>query len=110
MAIPLEKKTIFTFQLWYSEDTWHQLTSEKVLKIIAGIQKNTAVGDFDILVEYQDANTIGKFGLEFNGEHFKLTSTKTTCLAQDNCGIPTEKIKKNLKEVTSCCTTESGCC
>lgn len=104
------EENYFTFQLWYSVDTWHQLTSEKVLKIISGIEKNTNVGDNDILVEYQDENTIGKFGLEFNGENFELTPTKTTCLAQDNCGIPTEKIKKSLKELSSCCTPESGCC
>jgi len=104
------EENYFTFQLWYSQDTWHRLTSEKVLKIISGIEKNTNVGDFDILVEYQGENTIGKFGLEFNGENFQLNATKTTCLAQDNCGIPVEKIKKNLKEVTSCCTTESSCC
>ncbi|RXR19339.1 hypothetical protein EQG63_07820 [Flavobacterium amnicola] len=104
------EENYFTFQLWYSQDTWHRLTSEKVLKIIAGIEKNTNVDDFDILVEYQDENTIGKFGLEFTGEHFRLTSTKTTCLAQDNCGIPTEKIKKNIQELASCCTPNSGCC
>lgn len=104
------EENYFTFQLWFSVDTWHQLTSEKVLKIIAGIEKNTVIGDYDILVEYQDEHTIGKFGLEYNGQNFELTPTKTTCLAQDNCGIPTEKVKKSLNQLTSCCTPESGCC
>lgn len=104
------EENYFTFQLWYSTDTWHKLTSEKVLKIIAGIEKNIQVEDYDILVEYQGEDTIGKFGLGFNGKDFLLESTKTTCLAQDNCGIPTEKIKKNLSEMTSCCAPESNCC
>lgn len=104
------EENYFTFQLWYAQDIWHKLTSDKVLKIISGIEKNTVLGDDSILVEYQDQNTIGKFGLEFNGNHFVLVPTQTTCLANDHCGIPTEKIKKNLKEITNCCSTESGCC
>lgn len=104
------EENYFTFQLWYSTDTWHRLTAEKVLKIIAGIEKNMNVEDYDILVEYQGAETIGKFGIDFKENKFLLTSTKTTCLAQDNCGIPVEKIKKNLSEVTSCCTPNSNCC
>lgn len=108
------EENYFTFQLWYSHDTWHRLTSEKVLKIISGIEKNMEISDFDILVEYQDENTIGKFGLDFNGSNFVLASTKTTCLAGDNCGIPSiEKIKTKIgewKEKETCCSQESGCC
>lgn len=99
----------FTFQLWYSVDLDHRLTPEKVLKIISGIEKKETIGDYEIQVEYQEENTIGKFGLDFNGKNFVLTSTKTTCLAQDNCGIP-QKVKKNLSELASCGSGASNCC
>jgi len=70
------------------------------------------IGDFDIEVEYQ-GDTIGKYGLEHNGFHFVLTSKKTDCLAKDNCGLPQEKQKFNLTDLTannSSCTPGSGCC
>ena len=54
--------------------------------------------DFDIEVEYQ-SNTIGKYDLEFNGKTFILKNKTTACLAQDACGIPSEKEKKNLSEL-----------
>mgnify|MGYP000303357152 CR=1 FL=1 len=37
-------------------------------------------------------DSIGKFGLEFDGTHFQLTSKITNCLAPDHCGIPENKI------------------
>jgi hypothetical protein len=59
--------------------------------------------------------TIGKFSLHFDGTNFQLKSKLTDCLAKDNCGIPVEKLKTKIgewkqKEVTSCCTPDSGCC
>jgi hypothetical protein len=65
-------------------------------------------------VEYQDAQTIGKFGLEFQNGIFQLTPKQTTCLAQDHCGIPADKMEPvtgawKPKE-SSCCTPDSGCC
>jgi len=67
-----------------------------------------SIGDFDIEVEYQ-TQTIGKFDLDFNGNHFLLKNKTTACLAEDACGIPTEKQKKNLSELTTC-SPNSGCC
>ena len=74
-------------------------------------EKTLELGDLDIEVEYQ-AETIGKFGLEFNGSQFLLTSKQTDCLAKDNCGIPVEKLKVKLADLQSesCCTPGGGCC
>ncbi|AEW85383.1 hypothetical protein B0A78_08990 [Flavobacterium columnare NBRC 100251 = ATCC 23463] len=104
------EENYFTFQLWYAEDTWHRLTSQKTIKIIEAIEKNIVCNDYEILVEYQDKNTIGKYTLDFQKGHFVLLPTQTTCLAQNNCGIPNEKIKKNLSKIVNSCTPNSGCC
>jgi hypothetical protein len=62
-------------------------------------------------VEYQD-KTIGKYDLGFNGENFELLNKQTACLAQDQCGIPSEKQKVRLSDVNkdSCCTPGGSCC
>jgi len=67
--------------------------------------------DLEIEVEYQ-AETIGKYDLEFNGKNFVLVSKQTACLATDSCGIPQEKLKVNLAEVSTqnSCTPGGGCC
>ena len=71
------------------------------------------IPDFEIEVEYQD-NTIGKYDLGFNGKDFLLLNKQTACLAQDQCGIPTEKTKLNLTQLSpdnsSSCTPGNGCC
>ena len=64
-------------------------------------------------VEYQ-GDTIGKYGLDFNGEAFVLTKKSTNCLAKDKCGIPAQKPKLRLSEISAApsgaCTPGSGCC
>jgi hypothetical protein len=104
-----EKK--INFQLWFSHDEDHRLTSEKLLGIIKVGQERIGLADLDIEIEYQE-QTIGKFGLELEGDHFKMTSTKTACLAEELCGIPAEKPKLKMAEIQGggCCTPESGCC
>jgi hypothetical protein len=69
------------------------------------------IQDVEIEVEYQ-AETIGKFGLEFDGTNFVLTTKQTDCLAKDNCGIPVEKTKVELSslESSNSCTPGGGCC
>lgn len=100
------------FQLWQEEADDHRLAPEKLIKIIESSQEQIGLGNLPITVEYQGANTISKFGLEFNGEHFLLTSKKTACLADDQCGIPAEKKMIDLTELTTsnACTPGSGCC
>jgi len=60
------------------------------------------MGDLEIEVEYQD-KTIGKYGLDFNGSDFLLTSKHTACLANDRCGLPAAE-----NETSACCA--SGAC
>ncbi len=102
---------VISFQLWNANDYDHRLHPEKLINIITLAEKTLELGDLDIEVEYQ-AETIGKFGLEFNGSQFLLTSKQTDCLAKDNCGIPVEKLKVKLADLQSesCCTPGGGCC
>lgn len=110
-TIRFEKKV--SFQLWSSVDVWHRLSAEKLLKIIELSQEKLGIEDGEIEVEYQ-SDTIGKYGLTIKDNKIVLTSLQTDCLASDKCGIPVDKIKKNLSELsekaTSCCTPGSGCC
>lgn len=104
---------VANFQLWEANDLDHRLAPEKLIKIIALSEKVIGIKeDLEIEVEYQ-AETIGKYGLEFNGKNFVLTSKHTNCLASDSCGIPKEKLKVNLSELNTkqaCCAPGGGCC
>lgn len=106
------EKTI-NFQLWNADDYDHRLKPGKLLHIISLSEERLDIQDGEIEVEYQ-SDTIGKYGLDFNGKNFILKNKTTACLAQDACGIPSEKQKKNLAELSpnssSCCTPGSGCC
>jgi hypothetical protein len=102
---------VANFQLWDANDFDHRLKPQKLLGIIGLSEKVLGMEDLDVEVEYQ-AETIGKFGLEYNGKNFVLVSKQTACLASDSCGIPAEKLKVNLAEVTSqkTCKPGGGCC
>ena len=106
------KESVVNFQLWEENDYDHRLHPEKLVRIIELSERVLGIEDLEIEVEYQ-GTTIGKYGLDFNGTNFLLTTKVTDCLAKDNCGIPSEKPKIRLSEIqaqTSCCTPESGCC
>ncbi|WP_449387677.1 DUF6428 family protein [Chryseobacterium lineare] len=109
----IRKERVVNFQLWNADDFEHRLKPSKLLNIIKLSEEKLGIEDGEIEVEYQDT-TIGKFDLEFNGKNFVLKNKTTACLAQDACGIPTEKQKLNLSELSnnqaSCCTPNSGCC
>jgi hypothetical protein len=94
------------FQLWNANDTDHRLKPEKLSKIIALSEEVLGLEDLEIEVEYQ-SDTIGKYGLDFDGKNFILTSKRTDCLAKDNCGVPVEKKKVSLLELQN--TKQSGC-
>lgn len=106
------EKTV-NFQLWNANDFDHRLKPTKLLNIIELSEKQLNIEDTEIEVEYQ-SDTIGKYALDFDGANFILKSKTTACLASDKCGIPEEKQKVNLSELTSkqsaCCTPNSGCC
>lgn len=99
------------FQLWEANDYDHRLHPDKLLKIIELSEQKLGIEDAEIEVEYQ-GETIGKFGLDYADENFLLTAKMTDCLAKDKCGIPTDKLKVNLGDLSSenACTPGSGCC
>lgn len=107
----LEK--VVNFQLWDANDFEHRLKPQKLAKIIALSEERLGIGDLEIEVEYQ-SETIGKYGLDFDGVDFLLIPKQTACLASDACGIPPAKQKLRLgdlqKAEQSCCTPGGGCC
>ena len=93
-----------------ADDFEHRLKPNKLLQIIQISESKLGIENSEIEVEYQ-AETIGKYNLEFNGKHFVLKNKQTACLAEDACGISNQKPKVKLSEIqSSCCTPNSGCC
>ena len=107
----IRKEEVVNFQLWDANDYAHRLHPEKLLHIIELSQDVLKIEDLHVEVEYQ-ADTIGKFGLEFNGQNFLLTSKQTACLAKDACGAPIQKKKVRLSELNNepCCLPDGNCC
>lgn len=100
------------FQLWNADDYEHRLKPAKLLNIIKLSEEQLNIGDHEIEVEYQ-AETIGKYGLAFNGESFVLLSKTTNCLAPDKCGITPESSatqKPIILATANACEPNSGCC
>ncbi|UUV21142.1 DUF6428 family protein [Paenimyroides aestuarii] len=104
---------VVNFQLWNADDYNHRLKPAKLLNIIKLSEEKLGIEDAAIEVEYQ-AETIGKYDLDFNGKTFVLKNKTTACLAEDACGIPSEKQKKNLATLSmntsNSCTPGGGCC
>ncbi|MFD1550738.1 hypothetical protein DNU06_05955 [Putridiphycobacter roseus] len=109
----MRDENVVNFQLWEANDYDHRLHPNKLIDIIELSESKLGITDEEIEVEYQ-GETIGKFGLEYAGGNFLLTSKTTDCLAKDKCGIPEEKIKVSLKALTpdagDTCTPGGGCC
>lgn len=110
----IREESVVNFQLWNADDYKHRLKPGKLLNIIKLSEEKLGIKNDEIEVEYQ-SNTIGKYDLELNGKVFVLKSKTTACLAQDACGIPSEKLKKNLAELpvnssNNTCTPGGGCC
>jgi hypothetical protein len=102
------RETVANFQLWEAGDYDHRLAPQKFLHILKLSEKILGSEDLDIEVEYQQ-DTIGKFGLAFDGTDFVLTPKQTACLAQDACGIAEHQIALPQLQ-TACCTPGGGCC
>ncbi|MEM6686456.1 MAG: DUF6428 family protein [Bacteroidota bacterium] len=109
----VRNEKVVNFQLWSADDVDHRLEPKKLMNIIELSEKVLGMEDLEVEVEYQ-AQTIGKYGLDFKDNHFVLTTKQTDCLAKDNCGIPAQKPKMKLSELqaqmNSCCDPNSGCC
>lgn len=107
----VRNERVVSFQLWEANDFDHRLAPQKLKDIIALSEKVLSIENAEIEVEYQ-SETIGKFGLDFNGSQFVLTSKQTACLASDSCGIPAAKQKINLNtlQAANTCKPGGGCC
>jgi len=95
---------VANFQLWTADDFDHRLAPQKFLDIIILSEEKLNLENLEIEVEYQ-SDTIGKFGLSFDGTNFLLTNKKTDCLDKNKCGID-----DLIHENTSSCPPKSGCC
>lgn len=112
-GISVHQEKWATLQLWVADDTAHRLQPATFLKIIANSEKIIGKEDLEVEVEYQ-SDTIGRYGLDFDGINFILTTKQTACLALEKCGFPVEKPKVLIAEMTkaveSCCTPNGSCC
>jgi Family of unknown function (DUF6428) len=122
----IRNEKVANFQLWDANDFEHRLKPTKLLNIITLSEEKLGMEDLEIEIEYQaeiedsqtpiyqkkGLQTIGKYDLDFNGKNFVLVSKQTACLASDSCGIPRDKLKVNLGEVSNqnSCTPGGGCC
>ncbi|MFZ4262460.1 DUF6428 family protein [Sphingobacterium sp. HJSM2_6] len=106
----IRTETKVNFQLWNADDYDHRLKPGKLAQIIRLSEEQLGIEDADIEVEYQ-AETIGKYDLDFNGKSFVLKNKQTACLATDACGIPSQKPKVKIGELPiRTCSPDSGCC
>ena len=105
-TVRIEK--VANFQLWNADDLEHRLKPGKLENIIALSEKVLGMEDLEIEVEYQ-TGTIGKYDLGFDGHHFILVNKQTACLAEENCGVPKQKLQLSDLQ-TSCCATDGNCC
>ncbi len=96
-------ENVINFQLWEADDYDHRIHPEKLVHIIELSEKVLGLEDLEIEVEYQ-GETIGKFGLDFDGVNFLLTTKQTDCLARESCGIP------EFETETSSCEPGGTCC
>ncbi len=112
----LRHEEVVNFQLWNADDYDHRLHPEKLVHIIELSEKVLNLPDAEIEIEYQ-GNTIGKYGLDFDGKHFMMTNKATACLARESCGVPEQNIKQENQFVQlttisagESCAPGSGCC
>ncbi len=107
----IRQEKVVNFQLWNANDYEHRLKPGKLLSIIELSENKLGIEDAEIEVEYQ-STTIGKYDLDFDGQHFVLKNKQTACLAEDACGIPAQKPKIQLVNLVNSgsCTPGSGCC
>ncbi|MDX2002370.1 MAG: DUF6428 family protein [Chitinophagales bacterium] len=102
----VRKEELVSFQLWEANDYDHRLAPQKLEKIIALSESKLSINDdYEVEIEYQ-ADTVGKYGVDFDGSHFLLVPKHTACLASDKCGTSVEK----PVFANQCCAPDAGCC
>ncbi len=109
------KENKVTLQLWSSIDYHHRLKASKLTSIIELSENKLDIDSkTEVEVEYQGEESINTYKLDFDGTNFLLKGKQTDCLAKSNCGIPVEKVKKQLVDLATssgtCCAPGSGCC
>lgn len=106
----IRNENVVNFQLWNANDLEHRLKPVKLLNIIKLSERKLGIEDAEVEVEYQ-TETIGKYDLEFNEDHFVLKNKQTACLATDACGIPGQQPLVKVAAIgSSACLPDSGCC
>ncbi|MGB0840050.1 MAG: DUF6428 family protein [Chitinophagales bacterium] len=113
----IREESVVSLQLWYAKKDDHRLAPQKLLDIITLSENKLGIQNHEVEVEYQ-SDTIGKYGVRFDGQNFVLTSKATACLALDACvpSLPNGKPLINLSNLVSgsnsgsCCTPSSGNC
>lgn len=93
----VRKEEVVSLQLWDANDYNHRLHPEKLTHILELSEKTLNLNNLEIEVEYQ-GDTIGKYGLDFDGKDFLLTTTNTACLAQSATTDPTACQQDDIKE------------
>lgn len=107
----VREEKVANFQLWDANDYDHRLKPKKLANIISLSERLLGMEDLEIEVEYQSV-TIGKYDLDFDGKDFILLNKRTACLAQDQCGIPSDKQNNRMSDTNDepCCTPDGNCC
>jgi len=107
----MRDESVISFQLWSTDDYDHRLAPCRAYGIVERAQEALGFGNLDIEVEYQ-AETIGRYGLDFDNGRLLLTAKQTDCLAKDKCGITEpQPVSVSVAELSgSSCSPESGCC
>lgn len=106
----VRQEEVANFQLWNADDYNHRLHPEKLVKIIELSQNVLDLGDLEIEIEYQ-GDTIGKYGLDFDGQNFLLVNKYTDCLAKNKCDVPTKVKNLDLSAmIAGNCAPGTGCC
>lgn len=105
------EETKVSLQLWSANDTDHRLSPQKLNRILDNYMPLREQGATEIEVEYQ-ADTIGKYQLDYRSGKFILARTQTACLASDRCGVNASSDKKAEpnEKAAACCSADSGCC
>src|SRR5690606_13421496 len=89
----VRSEDVVNFQLWNAHDYDHRLHPEKLLKIIELSENTLGISeDLTVEVEYQGRRT-EQLGLDFDGQHFLLSTKQTDCLATEEGGSPAEHAK-----------------
>ena len=106
-----EKK--INLQLWVADDINHRLSPAKFLDILNSAQEQLSLDPSnEVELEYQ-SDTICKYGLTLNGKDLTFSNLSTNCLAPDKCGVPSQKIRTNMRDLEtnlSCCKPGTNCC